>query len=514
MAVPIDARAPRDATQDRLRLVEIEAATHGELPRAIRLASEALSGGLEHPLVLHLAAQGLRDGGRHIDALPLLLRARELAPDDVFVLDGLGLCFFGLGRWDEAVAAYNSALAIRADFLPALLNKASALSFVKHNEAAEQAFKLAARLHPTATEAWGALAGLAARSGDTADARHYANRALSLDPNLAAARLAIIQAEVTDRDFAAAEVAARDLIRAARLSADDRSQAYVLLGDALDGLRRFDEAFDAYDLSNNLLEPSASDLRNGQAESELDLVRRVARSVAASPALIAAAPGSRSDARVRAHAFLIGFPRSGTTLLEQVLSGHPDVVSLEERPMLETIARPLLAADETVRRLGDMTDAEADELRAAYWHGAEGFAGADLAGKVVLDKNPAATLYLPVLAKLFPEARIMVARRDPRDVVLSCFRRRFRLGLMTAEFLTLESTATYYDAVMELGEPASARSPTSDWKCGTRTSWPIWRPARRGVLRFLGLEWAPEVLDFPPAPAWPARRARSNWSAG
>ena len=90
-----------------------------------------------------------------------------------------------------------------------------------------------------------------------------------------------------------------------------------------------------------------------------------------------------------------------------------------------------------------------EPLRAAYWQ-LVAKAGIDMAGKMFVDKHPLNTLKLPLIARLFPRAKILFACRDPRDVVLSCFRHRFQMSAPIYEMLSLQGAARYYDAVMAL----------------------------------------------------------------
>src|SRR5207253_8973942 len=100
---------------------------------------------------------------------------------------------------------------------------------------------------------------------------------------------------------------------------------------------------------------------------------------------------------------------------------------------------PLARADERELR----------ELRSAYWERVRR-GGVDVTGKVFVDKHPLNTLKLPLIARLFPHAKILFACRDPRDVVLSCFRHRFQMSAPIYELLSLPGAARYYDAVMAL----------------------------------------------------------------
>ena len=105
--------------------------------------------------------------------------------------------------------------------------------------------------------------------------------------------------------------------------------------------------------------------------------------------------------------------------------------------MTRATLEPLLRASEE----------ELESLRAAYWRRVRA-GGAEVAGKLFLDKHPLNTLKLPLIARLFPSAKILFARRDPRDVVLSCFRRRFRMNPAMYQMLTPEERS----AVLRCGD--------------------------------------------------------------
>ena len=123
-------------------------------------------------------------------------------------------------------------------------------------------------------------------------------------------------------------------------------------------------------------------------------------------------------------------------------------------------------------------------------------AGVDVSGKMFVDKHPLNTLKLPLIARLFPHAKILFACRDPRDVVLSCFRHRFQMSAPIYELLTLEGAARYYDAVMQL-----AVCLTSALKldmCLVRHEDVVTEFMRemRRICAYLGLEWVEAMGDF------------------
>ena len=116
--------------------------------------------------------------------------------------------------------------------------------------------------------------------------------------------------------------------------------------------------------------------------------------------------------------------------------------------------------------------------------------------RVLVDKLPLHTLSLPVIAKLFPDARILFALRDPRDVVFSCFRRRFRMNAAMFEFLRLEDAAAYYDCVMRLAALCRERMPLALLEVRHEDMVGDFEATLRRVLGFIELDWNPAVAGF------------------
>jgi Flp pilus assembly protein TadD len=124
--------------------------------------------------------------------------------------------------------------------------------------------------------------------------------------------------------------------------------------------------------------------------------------------------------------FVVGFPRSGTTLLEQMLDAHPDFRSMDERDFVyELIHRMQQAGQSYPRDLAGLTQDEASQLRELYL-GMSRRVLPDLGTRRLVDKNPLNMLCLPMIARLFPEARIIMCLRHPCDVLLSCYMLPFR----------------------------------------------------------------------------------------
>ena len=429
---------------------EIRAAVEArDFDRAGQLAERALALGWEHPTVLNLAALRCEQQERYEGAVALLERAVALAPDDAAAHNALGLCLHRLERYAEALAQFDRALETAPSFAGAHSARGAALEAIGRLTEAETAFRQAIVLQPDNLGALSGLANLMSRRGDHAQARTMAMQVLEAQPGFPDAVHAMASADLAEGAAPAAEARLRALIADPRLTAQQLALANGLLGDTLDAQDRAPEAFTAYAACNTGLWRAYAN-RFGAKPSALDFAREMVERLDEIPSADWTAAGEPLPHGAKGHVFLLGFPRSGTTLLEQVLASHPGVEALEERETLLDAMRAFLTTPADLGRLVKADTAELGRLRAAYWARVRD-EGAAIEGKVFVDKHPLNTLKLPLIAKLFPQAKILFARRDPRDVVLSCFRRRFAMNGPMYQLLTLESAAAFYDAAMRIG---------------------------------------------------------------
>lgn len=483
--------APRDIEADRARLRAIHATlTGGDLIRAQGMATQALADGIEHPMALDLAAGGLEAAGRIEDAAALLARAVEIAPQAHGIRNAFGLILHRLDRSGEAVAQFDAALAADPKFAPAWSNRGAARMALAQLVEARQDFEQSLALQPGNPIALNGLAQLAIRRGAAEEGRELALQALARAPGFPPLLLTLAEAESALND-PSAEPRLRDLAAANGLPASDRAIALGILGDTLDRAARYPEAFDAWSQSG-ALSRLAHAVEYGERQGIVPLLREITGLLDGGE--LAVQPGA-GKGPARTHVFLVGFPRSGTTLLEQVLEQHPETVTLAEKECLIDGARAALASAEKFRDFMVLPDAALDEYRSAYWaRVAE--QGVDPAGKVFVDKHPFHSFKLPLIARLFPDARILFAERDPRDTVLSCFRRRFRMNDANYQMLTLDGAADLFDAAMALRAATEAAAPLHGLRCALEDMVADFDGTTRAVCAHLGIEWTPELRGF------------------
>jgi tetratricopeptide (TPR) repeat protein len=200
-------------------------------------------------------------------------------------------------------------------------------------------------------------------------------------------------------------------------------------------------------------------------------------------------------------AVLASFPRSGTTLLEQVLDSHSGLVSSDER---EVFGRDIFPAMWRTEKTPLPTVTALDAIPLERWtaqrerclHYFEAALNEPIQDRVHLDKNPTMTLLIPGMLRLFPETRLLIALRDPRDVVVSCFMQYLQLNPNSVCYLTLERTARRY--AHDMGIWRSLRemicSPWLEVRY-ENTVTELEKETRR-TLEFLELPWEPQVLKY------------------
>jgi tetratricopeptide (TPR) repeat protein len=406
--------------------------------------------------------------------------------------NALSLCLQRLDRPAEAIPHIDALLKKNPDLGFAHANRGNAMIALGALGQARQSHLRAVELDPGNFVSMAALASIATHRGVHSEARQWAEKSLAVSPGFPDAVLSLAAAELADGATARAETLLHQVILHSRAGPTDKARATGLLADVLDAAGRYAEAFDAYRTCNDSLQQIHARYAIGTSmTSHARSLTAALREVSATPSTSVPVIAPGADV----HVFLIGFPRSGTTLLEVALDAHPRIVSIEEHELLSDSVRRFLREPLDLKPLLHADESQLSALREAYWRRV-GQAGVEVAGKVFLDKHPLNTLKLPLIARLFPHAKILFARRDPRDVVLSCFRRRFKMNPAMYELLTLPGAAAFYDAVMEFADVAR----------------PIlgleWRDVRyeslvkeferetRSICEFLDLEWVDGMQNF------------------
>ena len=205
--------------------------------------------------------------------------------------------------------------------------------------------------------------------------------------------------------------------------------------------------------------------------------------------------GGNDSATAIGLAFILGFPRSGTTLLGQILASQANVAVFEEMPMLGRAIADFVLNKEGPARLAAAPQDELEFYRSDFWRRIRA-TGVAIQGKFVVEQTALNTAYLSVIRGLFPDAPIIFAVRDPRDVVFSCFRRLFGPNQFTVEFRTLESTAQLYDKMMRYAETCRDTLGFRPLEIRNEDLIADFDRETKRLCAHLGLEWTPSLRDY------------------
>jgi tetratricopeptide (TPR) repeat protein len=199
-------------------------------------------------------------------------------------------------------------------------------------------------------------------------------------------------------------------------------------------------------------------------------------------------------------AFLMGFFRSGTTLTEQVLDAHPHLIATDESSIVHELTLELQRisgiTNDHATALKSLEEAQLSQLRQFYWKRMREEYGDQVMHKQVVDKNTLNTIDLGVISVVFPEARILFALRDPRDICISCFMQAFTPTPATINLLSWGGIAKQYSAVMGYWLTLRDSIQPNYLELRYEDTVADFETAYRRVFECLGVEWRPEVARF------------------
>jgi len=459
---------------------------------AAQEAGQVLDAGGGDPRLQRLAAYLHQQQGRLAEAAAAYEAALAAFPDDWESVNNLGNVRRAAGDLDGAIAALRRAVVLRPDLIEIRINLSNALGEAGRHSERVAMMAEAARAAPRDARVATEYGVAAAEARDFAAAEGAYRAAIAADPGFtpayvelgllletqnrlgeleallgaapAAPELGFLRAWLLRRQGRFEE--ALPLAAAAPESIEPARRAQ-LLGEIYDRLGDAPRAFAAFAEMNRAAEAAAPPADRSSYRREV----ASAAPTAWSPAEVEGGPPSP--------AFILGFPRSGTTLVDTLLLNLPQLHVLEELPVLDAV---------------EHMSGDSNALRERYFE-----VLAELAppapGQIVVDKFPLHMARAPLIHRLFPDARIVFVERHPCDVVLSCFMANFQLNRAMRAFTDIEEAALLYDAAMGAWTRACELLPLDVHRVRYERMVEDLEAEMRPLLAFLGLDWNEKVLD-------------------
>jgi Flp pilus assembly protein TadD len=356
---------------------------------------------------------------------------------------------------------------------------------IRQPEKARACFARAAAADPRAINPRISLAVLLEQNHQLGEARAAVAECLAIDPGDDQGRYFAAVLDRREGKSDEAERGLRDLIASEPRHPFVRYACRYELAQILDRAGRFDEAMRMLQEAKTMVRAlTDTEMLTRGYDRGAENARRFTQSLPKN--VLGVWSGffpERKRKTIPRLAFLGGHPRSGTTLLEQVLDAHPAVAALDEPSAFLDILEP------EFHKSKELSSARVNSLRQMYIGALLREAGPGASGKLLLDKNPSPTARMPIWLRAFPELRTIIALRDPRDVVLSCYFQNIPLNAVNVNFLSLERVAKHYADLMDIWLAAREWEGFSWLETRYEDLVADTEKEGRRVTEFLGLAW-------------------------
>jgi tetratricopeptide (TPR) repeat protein len=472
------APSPAEDQRDLLRRGNM-AFTSEAYDEALRIYRRLAAGDSGNPEVLNSLGATLFKMGEYIEAEQQFRQALALAPDYVEANYNLGNVLRWTGNLEESEIWLRRALKANPKHIEARTSLGLTLMFLGRPREAKARFEKVLRMAPRNAEALFGMGLIAKAAGQFSEAEALFKQVLEYRPKMAAAWAEL----ATLRPMTPAD---SDWLRSVKELLDagvnrlEQAELLFAIGKYHDDVREFDEAFPRFRAANEILKEVAIKYnRKGRDGFIADMLRLYTKDGIAG----IGEAGSESAKPV----FVVGMPRSGTSLAEQILASHPSVFGAGEMDFWNTFTR----TNESEVREGLLVPALRKKLANDYLHLLESRGDA----MRVIDKTTINSDYIGIIYSVIPNARFICMERDPTDTCLSCYFQPFVAGLSFC--LDLSDLAHYYSGHRRLLQHWQSVLPAEsllvvpyEGLVADQEGW------TRKMLGFLGLDWNDRCLSF------------------
>ena len=460
-------------------------------------------------------------------AKQLLQKATQIQPNNVDAHNNLGSAQKETGENQKAINSYEKVIKINPNYSSAHNNLGTIYKEIGEQQKAISCFEKAIQINPNYVEAHNNLGVVLKEVGKYQKAINCFERAIENQPNFRLAhqnlmdiyevtnqekelRTAILKARTLLKDNPITKlfegillnrnekfVEAKKCLETISFKANEINKEILrvsTLAKCYDRIGDSDKAFNYFTKTNNLI-LQQTDVKIFNKNRYLQKIK-TRRKFFTKSKVNKWSNLKLSDKR-QDPTFLVGFPRSGTTLLDTILDSHPMIEVLEEKNMVEKFINSL--SELPSGGLDDLENMQSDQLkkiRDIYFNSLEQMVKNKDNSKLYIDKLPLNIIYVGEIFRIFPNAKFILSLRHPCDCVLSCFMQNFKLNDAMANFLSLDDAAYLYDSVMNLWTQYTSIFSINYYEIKYENVVENLESTVRSILNFLELPWDNSVLEY------------------
>ena len=435
-------------------------------------------------------AKVYNDDLNHHEAEAAAREALKLDPQNVEALNNLGLALEGQSQSLEALKVYQDILRIDPKNAMVHNNLGQVLYGLSRIEAAISHTKQAILLNPNSKESYYNLCEIYDKTNQIAKFEDTLKRLPNIIYKNDSIQLKKGQLEFRMKKYKECIKTLNGIVLK-RLPTSKIIILHELLGKCLDHVGRYNEAMLNFSLMNasGMKVAIKANIDTKSYQKNIDRLTQDFKNQT-NPRLNKLDIGSEISP-----AFIIGFPRSGTTLLDTILRSHPSIQVVEELPLIDTVVSTLKKPINP-NFLSKLSTYELTKLRHLYETELSKVIPPLTRDKVVIDKFPLNIIHVPLIKAIFPNSKFILVVRHPCDCIFSCFMQNFELNEAMVNFLSLESTVSTYLSVMNLWSLYSQQLAINVELVKYENLISEFKETSTRVLKFLDLEWNDKLFKY------------------
>ena len=474
-------------------LMGASAAQIGQLDEAVFAFQKAISIKPDYDEAYNNMGNTLKEQGKLEEAIEAYAKAISIKPDYAEAYSNMGVILKEQGKLEEAIEAYTKALSIKPDYAEAYYNLGITLKEQGKLEDAIEAYKKALNLKPDYAAAWLNAAEALERWNKLDDLEIWLEKAFG-SFEVVPADLQFMKAKLLWRKKEYEETSNLiEDIKFETISEIRRRDYLSLKAKNFEKFKKFDEAFACFTQCNLLVKESKEYLKHNPERYFQNL--RDGLDKLKSGSKINSEANSIENPEF-SPTFLVGFPRSGTTLLDTILRSNSKIEVVEEKSMLST-AESFLKENGHNILAGEVIPSKLNlEAQKIYRREFNKYINTTLADKVYIDKLPLNLLQASLIHQIYPAAKFILALRHPMDTILSCWMQNFSLNPPMANMVDLDRIVEFYCIAMETFKICRINNNLNVHEIRYEDLINNFQKESEAVVQFLNLQWEPEMENY------------------